>query len=535
MAKTKKSEQDTLKKFAPYGLWLSAAGFVAALILGVMKLLVFMELYTPPDAKRLNLMFWISVGLVVVGPCIYALLDPQGTRNFLVGRQARYGSNALVLTAAFLGILIVANVITYQNPRLLGDLTEDKQNTLAPESLEVLKTLPEPVTAVAFYSSRTPVDTASKLLMNFQANSEGKFQYRFVDPELNPIAAQEAEITRDGVILLQMGDRQEQVTYADENEITGALIRLMNPDERSVYFLSGHGEKDIEQASDASMTSVKSTLEGKNYTVKTLNLIATNAIPEDAAAIVIAGPKKPVSKTETELLKAYLENGGSLVLLAEPAALTDFGDTQDPLGEMLNEDWGITLDNNLVLDPTVNPPYVAVAAQYGFHAITDKMGTMVSVFPEACSLTVENTPEGKTVTPLILSTDSAWGETTLTGKEGEQTQFDAGADKQGPLVLAAAGETSGGEGRLAVFGDSDFANDSTYTTYGNSDMIINTIDWAVGRDSSIGITPKEPVERSIRFMSQLGVIGILLGAVCLVPGLVLIGGLAAWAARRSRG
>lgn len=530
MTKPQKNEA-RMKGYAAYGLWLAAAGLVAALILGGLKFLAFSDLYTPPDIKRLNLMFWISLGLVVIGPCIYALLNPQGIREFLMGRQARYGSNALVLTMATLGILIVVNVITFQNPRK-WDLTQGKEHTLAPESIEALKALPQPVTALAFYSARMSNEFVNKTLMDFRSSSEGKFDYRFIDPELNPVLAQQMGVTRDGVVILQMGSQKEIVTYASEAEITSALIRLTNPETYSVYFLTGHGEKDIEQGGDNSITSAKRTLTDKNYVVKTLNLMAANVIPEDAAVIVIAGSTKPVSEQEVKLLKAYLEKGGALVVLSEPPALTDFGDAEDPLASMLAEEWGLVLDNDLVLDPTVNPPYVAVAAQYGNHTITDKMGTLVSIFPQARTLTVQEPPAGKTTTALVLSTDSAWGETDLSGDKTTPPQFDAGADKAGPLVLAAAGENA--FSRVAVFGDSDFASNAAYQSYGNSDMFINTIDWAAGR-KNIGLTYKDKPKRSFKFLSQIQMITLMLGGICLIPGLVLVGGLVAWAGRRSRG
>src|SRR5690606_10903916 len=97
--------------------------------------------------------------------------------------------------------------------------------------------------------------------------------------------------------------------------------------------------------------------ESKNYTVNTLNLLTNNSIPEDAEVIVIAGPQKPLSQAEVNLLKAFVDGGGSLVVMQEPTVLTDFGDARDPLAEYLSEDWGITLNNDIILDftSTQNP------------------------------------------------------------------------------------------------------------------------------------------------------------------------------------
>ncbi len=67
-------------------------------------------------------------------------------------------------------------------------MTEDQSNTLAPETVEILKSLPQPVTARAYYTTRMPTDEARKLLERFAQNSDQKFTYEFVDPEFNPVA-----------------------------------------------------------------------------------------------------------------------------------------------------------------------------------------------------------------------------------------------------------------------------------------------------------------------------------------------------------
>ena len=38
--------------------------------------------------------------------------------------------------------------------------------------------------------------------------------------------------------------RTERVTTDAEQDITNALIKVVNPTAKKVYFLSGHGEKD---------------------------------------------------------------------------------------------------------------------------------------------------------------------------------------------------------------------------------------------------------------------------------------------------
>lgn len=530
----KSKQRSNLLKYAPLGLWISLAATLSAGILLVIKLLAKMGLYTPPSLDKLNLALWICLGLVIIGPALYALLDPQRVRAFLTGRQARYGSNAAIMLVAFLGILAVVNVITFQNPHQ-WDLTEDKQNTLAPETLAALKALPQPVTATAFYTSRTPSTAAQELLDRYKANSAGKFDYTLVDPDQKPLAAQQAGITGDGKIYLQMGDQHEIVSYASEREITAALIRSMNPGERSIYFLTGHGERDIQKAGDTAYTLVRAALEAKNYKVQTLNLIAQNQIPADALAIIIAGPQKPVSAAEVTLLEAYLATGGALIVMEEPLVLTNFGASPHPLADYLSNSWGITYNNDIVIDPNSNQPIVAVANSYSPHLITEKLQGLVSFYPTARSLIISLNSSGVNATPLVITIDRAWGETDFDALQKNQVGYDQSLDFPGPLTLAVAAENSSQKSRLVAFGDSDFASDIFYGQYANGDMLINAIDWAAQQETLIQLTVKEPITRTLNMPSNLTQLLLGFMLLCVIPGLIIAAGIAAWLRRRVRG
>src|SRR6185369_1715771 len=106
-----------------------------------------------------------------------------------------------------------------------------------------------------------------------------------------------------------MGEKKEIASFASETELTSTLIRLISGKPRAVYFLEGHGEAVLESANgdEISYSIAKGTLEAKNYTVKGLNLLTADGIPEDALAIIIAGPQKPVSQREVDLLKKYVD------------------------------------------------------------------------------------------------------------------------------------------------------------------------------------------------------------------------------------
>lgn len=512
------------RRFAPLGLYLSLIAAIAALSLYIIQ-------------REWNLAMQISVGLVVIGLAIFAVLDPDKVRSALTGRQARYGSNALVLSIAFIGILAVVNYIVYQNPKR-WDLTEDKQYTLAQETISTLETLPQQVQATAFFTADYPSDQAKTLLDQYKIQSNGKFDYRFIDPVQDPLAAQQANVTRNGSVLLTMGDRQQLVTSVTEQELTGGLVRLISTEENTVYFLTGHGEYSPEDTGDQSYSRLKQTLEDKNYTVKTLNLLADNQVPEDAKVIVVAGPRQPLSSGEVDLLKQFTQGGGSLIVMEEPTPVTDFGDQSDPLQAYLKDSWGISLGNDMVIDlSSSQASLVAVGSQFGTNKIVQDLAGYVTIMPTARSVDTGDAITGISPSVLVSTSQQAWAETDLQALQSQdaQVQPDQGTDILGPVPLAVAAQNLDTNDRIVVFGDADFATDAYFTAYGNGDLIVNSIDWATEQEELINLTPKDTTQRFLAPPQRLTMNLLLFGSVILLPGLILVSGVGVWFQRRRRG
>jgi len=192
--------------------------------------------------------------------------------------------------------------------------TSTKTPKLSQETIAILESLETPAFGKAFFteSNQDAAEKAQMLLNEYKEYSEGKFDFVFIDPEIYPLAAEEVNVTRDGVIAIQMGDEVEHVTVVNEEKITTALIHLMNPGSRMVYFLIGHGERNFEETGDTSLTQLKMDLEVRNYDVESLNLFAAKAIPPNASVLVIAGPNFPFASEEVDLIRAYLDAGGAL-------------------------------------------------------------------------------------------------------------------------------------------------------------------------------------------------------------------------------
>jgi len=521
-------------------LIVALVALIVTLFAGIINILIKMGSFTPDNTEPFRLALQISAALVVLGIATYAILEPESVRNFLTGRQARYGSNVFVITLAFIGIVFIANYVVETNSKIkeatTWDLTENKVNTLSPELTAAMENLPGEMTATGFFS-QTPKDSARKLFDKMKAASNGKFDYSFIDPVSDPVAAKQAGVTGDGKIVLEMNGRTEIAAYADESEILTTMNRLLNPEARTVYFLVGHGEHDINGTGDTAFSRARETLEKKNIIVKTLNLLAENIIPADARAIIVAGPTKQLTPNEVSLLNNYALHGGSLIVLEDPIPLTDYGDSPDPLADTLDSTWGLRLRNDFVVDTASQSVENAIgAAPDASHPVTANL-TLVTIMPYTRSIEIL-ARDGFTQTPLMQtsSNSDSWGETDFTPLQGNTTaiSFDPAADVAGPVVLAASSENQSG-GKVVVIGGSTFATDPGFDAYGNGDLFVNAVSWAAGQGQTYDVTPKDTTQRTYNPPSQIGGILITLGSVCGIPLLVIGLGVYAWWSRRRRG
>src|SRR5260370_12856213 len=97
-------------------------------------------------------------------------------------RTARYGAGAAVMVLLALGIVVAANAISVRH-NTRWDLTENKRNSVSPQTIHVLRTLKSPVSAIPFYRSDTPGDkTAEHLLPQYKTYSSGPSQSLIAHP-----------------------------------------------------------------------------------------------------------------------------------------------------------------------------------------------------------------------------------------------------------------------------------------------------------------------------------------------------------------
>src|SRR5579859_1469363 len=239
----------------------------------------------------------VAGGVLLLG--VYVAIDPEDVWAKLTGRGALYSGNTLVIAAAALVVLGLANVLGSRYQTKL-DLTANKQFTLSEQSIKVAQALQAPVKVTGWLtSSDTRKSDFQTLLNDYQNRSGGKLTYEFIDPEARPGDAIAAGITATGTITYQMGDKKQDSTGTTEKDVSTALVKLERP-EKKVYFTTGHGERSLDGFGPQDYGTIKQGLERDNFTTATLNLVTTRAVPDDAAEIIIAGPTSPFLAEEKD-------------------------------------------------------------------------------------------------------------------------------------------------------------------------------------------------------------------------------------------
>jgi ABC-type uncharacterized transport system involved in gliding motility auxiliary subunit len=489
-------------------------------------------------------------GLAIAGlvcTLLYMLSQWREIGRAFAGRQARFGTLAAASVLVVLAILVAINYLsTRHNHR--WDLTAAKQFELSDQTKKVLHDLKEPVKVTVF--ARTDEFQRYHDRLDEYTYQSKLLQTEYVDPDKRPALAQQLGITQLGTVVFEYKGRNEKATSDGEQELTNALIKVIQGRQPKVYFTQGHGEKDINSSDRGGYSSISAALKSDNFVVETLVLAQQTAVPADADVLVVAGPKTDFLQPEIDMVRTYLGKGGKLFLMLDPVIKSD-APQPDQLKALL-KDWDISADDDVVVDVSGmgrligTDESVPVAASYGSHPITQNFN-LVTAYPLARSMTpIEGGVNGRNAQWIVQTSKGSWGETNLKALATGQAKLDP-EDKPGPVTLASAvsapatdapkpppanGEApKTPETRLVAFGDSDFASNAALGIQGNRDLFLNTVNWLAQQENLISIRPRDPEDRRITLTAAQET-GIFYLTVLIIPGLILLTGIQTWWRRR---
>ena len=482
------------------------AGGIFAVILGGSINLAF-------DGLK-DLSLWVlmgGAGLVFLS----LVLSPRSVAIFLAGRKGRNGVNVAAMTLAFFIIVLVANFLMYQNPNRI-DVTATRVFTLSEQTYRILDNLSEndhSVHAYAFFVSSPSSDnkrqSAEDLLNEFDRRSDN-FTFSFVDPELNRSEALKYKVTTYPSIVFEADDGKfEGVTVLTEQDFVTGILIATGTEQKVIYYLGGHGETSISRdpmTGAIGLEGLDLAIDGMqrdNYFVMSLNLKQFETVPEDAAVLIIPGPKnnKDLDDSEFEAISDYIQRGGRILMLLDPNPPVKFNS--------LAAEYGMAVSSELVVDAVsnVSGEYLTPMTQKAngqfttsntAPGITIADDISVTLFPDAAAILTPAAEEFAlrehiTLTQLSMTTPASW----LT-KDPEDIGYSS-EKQRGPFSIAAVVEATGKYtdlssthdlAKIVLFSDSDFASNKYFASMDNADIFLNSVNWLADDFELISIRPK---------------------------------------------
>ena len=292
-------------------------------------------------------------------------------------RTLKYGSNTLVLILVVFAILAAISFLSSRR-FVRADLTDDKRYTISSSTKNVLKRLDDVVTINAYFS-REPAQIAQirrdvrDVLDEYRAFSN-KLQIDVIDPsddegeknKLQFMGIPELQVNvfekdKMQVANVYMGlaviyeDKKEILpvvrnTFTLEYDLTSAILKVTRTEEKTVGFLSGHNELDID---DPQRFGEMRRELGKQYNVKKVPIDGGKEIDGDVATLVVAGPKQSLTEREKYEIDQFIMGGGRAIFLVDSIHIPEGSLQANPLTTGLNdllEHYGVRLGNDLVQD-----------------------------------------------------------------------------------------------------------------------------------------------------------------------------------------
>ena len=539
------------------------------ILAGVIALVTGIAVVAFISSMRLYGYIDIVIGGVLLGG-VGSVLFSNVLTAFL-SRTGRYGANTLILVGAFTGIIIVTNVISFENNSRM-DVTATNQFSLGNRTKDVLSNLNEDVRATAFYKDEKDTDTPDlavrrnkvlNTLEEFDSRSS-KFTYRVIDPDLKPeivgkfFGARPAGFVTEIVVVEGMDSGQFDVlqptdasyTELEQDLVTSTLVAT-GSEKKVIYFLSGHGERDINGPLSDGYAAVRSGLEGDNYRVEELFWEPADLeveVPLDAALLVIAGPTSSLPEPHETALDQFLEGlqqdgtprreHGRMIFMAEPDTPISFRN--------FFADWGLLISSGYIRDIDSSVPGLpqtislrSFNPEAPLEITLPKGERLQNVFMPGATAIGLLQDDLRSGLPIAATSSNSY----LIDEPDRVEPITDGSsesDQVGPFVPAVRLQSIGQVGApvptsqpdpseisdLIMFGDSDFLSNSSYNQGGGSDLFLNSANFLVGDYSLVSIRPKQFSFREfnldaneydfVRFSSWLFLPGIMAMMASLV-------------------
>jgi ABC-type uncharacterized transport system involved in gliding motility auxiliary subunit len=462
------------------------------------------------------------------------ILGFSGIIRFFSKRSSQLGTNTTILSIAVVAILGILNYLGYQHHRRF-DLTSEKLYTLSDQTRKIVSGLKQDVEVVRFAKD---ADVRLNDLLDEYKNLSSHFKYRTVDPQEKPEIANDYGAKRLGDVIVAAGSRKQTLEPSfggeiSEQDITSAILKVTTTKEKTVCFVTGHGEKALSDSGPHGYSRADQGLKNEEYKTESVNLITSNGVPSECTVLVIAGPTQAYFPQETQEITKYLDGDGKALIEVDP--ITEDKQAEPNLDDIFKA-WNISAGSNVVIDASGMGrlfgagPEIPLVVDYGDSPITKNLQRTMTFFPLARTVSIADKSKSDPEAVELLKTSAR---SFTKAKLAHEVSYDPKTDTIGPLSLGVAANRVNGttNARLVVIGDSDFASNEAIGQTSNGDLFLNTVDWLAQDENLISIRPKSVANRNVTLTdSQWSLLKWV--NIIILPGLFILAGIIIWWKRR---
>lgn len=506
----------------------------------------------------------IAVLGALVGLGVWALATPREFRDFFTGRQAQRGTLAIFGTLLLIGIVTLAYIIA-QREVITMDITAGSRFTLSDQTRQIISRIEQSerqVQITGFYAAEQLLEREvdDQYWRLYESESKGVIRRVYIDPREEPaLASRFSEILAQGLNVFVSFVNEDgsldinslqivQRGTSQERDMSEALSRLLISGTLTVYFERSLGGPDPLDDSAQGFSAVNNIVQNNGLVTQPLDLAQIAAeggdIPRDASTVIIARGMRRLTEAEVAVLDRYLQNGGSLLILADIFYNAEqFLDDEDPFNRYLWENFGLRAITSVVVDPVafsgseldIVSAAVFTEVDIGAQLNQENNPQSATLFHIARPIEVDDDPpvnNGR----IIMSSPLSWGETNFVDLFERNSYLQEEGDLTGPLTTVAWAWNRETGAKILLVGDGDFAtNGRIITPQGNSLLLFDGLGWLTGFTEQVRFSFRAFTEGlPLLFVDQAILNTIAFITVILMPGAMLAAAIALWLRRRGR-
>ncbi len=288
-----------------------------------------------PGLRQLLQVAWPIVMTCALLPLVFLQwsLASMGQGLGIEFGRVRASTTAAGSLAMLLCTLFLVNAVANEKDTHT-DLSYFRTTSPSESTRSMIEGLTEDTQALLFFPKANDVLAEVEPYFRELTDLSGKFSVEQVDRAMQPELAEKYRVSKEGAVVLVRGGSHRKIDLGDSLDSAKRKLRKLDKEFQSafmklafkreaIYLITGHGERGtskVEGDQRARISILKRGLEESNFTVKRIDAVdgLSEAIPDDAAMVLWAGPTHPLFPGEQAALNAYLDRGGRMLLLLDP-------------------------------------------------------------------------------------------------------------------------------------------------------------------------------------------------------------------------